>query len=136
MCHRSCEGQRGIFQIHSVPSQKVVKTLPDSYSGDVYTSQEVVASAFHPKNEQMVITLSGLPELTLIMWHWEQGKVFAKETIAVKNMNGDAEIPYQLSYNPMDLSYNTMLITGPSTFVYLRLSKGEETEYEFNVVHS
>jgi hypothetical protein len=34
VCHRAAElkgGERGVFQIHSIPNQKLAKQLPDGY---------------------------------------------------------------------------------------------------------
>ena len=40
----------------------------------------------------------------------------------------DSLIPYQVSYNPGDYSGSSILVTGPSTFVYLKVKTNEEKE--------
>jgi hypothetical protein len=96
--------------------------MPEHNADHIYMSQEIVASAFHPKNEMIVLTLTGMPELTLIMWQWDQGKILAKQSIGMRGLTAtESQIPYQLSYNPMDLNCSKVLITGPSTYIYLKV---------------
>ena len=36
-----------------------------------FQSREFVASAFHPKEEKIIVTLTGQPDWQLIMWNWD-----------------------------------------------------------------
>jgi len=86
-----------------------------------------------------LITLTGQPELNLILWQWESGKALAKEKIGMRGSITDSLIPYQISYNPGDYSGSSILVTGPSTFVYLKVKTNEEKEQKeimFETVHS
>jgi hypothetical protein len=97
-----------------------------------------VASAFNPKDDNKLLTLTGLPDVTLLLWHWEKGLLLAKQHIGIKGLGTEgSNIPYQLSYNPFDMSFSQILVTGPSTFVYLKVMASEESQQmTFNVVHS
>ena len=95
VCHRAAQikgGERGVFQIHSIPNQKLAKQLPETPDG-LFTGSAILASAFAPKQEQFILTLTGDPEgmkgsthseLTLLLWHWEQGKCQAKQQIGMR----------------------------------------------------
>jgi len=80
VCHRSIEGERGVFQIHDVQLQRLKKTLPEVLENPkLFESQEILASAFNPRDERMIITLTGQPDLNLILWHWENGKIITHQ---------------------------------------------------------
>ncbi len=117
---------------------------------DLYTSQEILASAFNPNDEKLLVTLTG--DLILILWQWESGQYLAREQIRMKGVATDSLIPYQVSYKPRDYDSSPILVTGPSTFVYLKVKtrkkadndgqkhydekEKKETMFEFEVVHS
>ena len=70
----------------------------------------------------------------------------------MKGVATDSLIPYQVSYKPRDYDSSPILVTGPSTFVYLKVKtrkkaendgqnnygekEKKETMFEFEVVHS
>ena len=64
VCERCTTGNKGKFSIFDVTSQKKKKTLPEHFSQDInaYDSQEFIASAFSPKEERMIVTLTGEPD--------------------------------------------------------------------------
>ena len=100
-------------------------------------SQEILASAFNPKDDRLIVTLAGQPDLTIMLWQWENGKCLAKQQIGMKGgVDGYDKIPFQLSYNPGDMTASSVLVTGPSTFVYLKIATNEEKESVFNLVHT
>jgi hypothetical protein len=78
--------------------------------------------------------------LNLILWDWEKGKILGKQSVALRGLTSlDSPIPFQLSFNPInpiDLNCSKVLVTGPSTFVYLKMMRNEDGDFDFSVVHS
>lgn len=117
---------------------------------ELYTSQEILASAFKPNDEKLLVTLTG--DLILLLWQWESGQYLAREQIRMKGVATDSLIPYQVSYKPRDYDSSPILVTGPSTFVYLKVKTRKKAEddgkkqnddkekkesmFQFEVVHS
>lgn len=63
MCERSTAGNKGKFSIFDVTSGRRKKTLPEQIQdSNAYESQEFIASAFSPKEERMIVTLTGYPD--------------------------------------------------------------------------
>lgn len=74
----------------------------------------------------------------MLLWHWEQGKCQAQQKIGMRSqLAGQSTIPYQVSFNPFsqELIPNP-LVTGPKTFVYLKVLANEEKELSFSIDHS
>lgn len=63
--------------------------------------------------------------------------MLAKQSIGMKGLAAEGStIPYQLSFNPFEMTNSSILVTGPSTYVYLKIVRGEENATHFNTVHS
>ncbi len=138
VCERSISGQKGKFSIWDVTNYRWKKTLPEQIQDtNAYDSQEFVASAFSPREERMIVTLTGEPDWQVFLWNWEREKLIAKTSIGCQ---GDIQrdiCNFQISYNPFDQSASTMLVTGPgNTFVYMKQRKEENNDYVFTQDHS
>ncbi len=82
VCERSIAGQKGKFSIWDVTNYRWKKTLPEQIQDtNAYDSQEFVASAFSPKEERMIVTLTGEPDWQVFLWNWEREKLIAKTSI-------------------------------------------------------
>ena len=128
VCERCTTGNKGKFSIFDVTSQKKKKTLPENFSQDInaYDSQEFIASAFNPKEERMIVTLTGEPDWQVFLWNWEREKLIAKTSIGCQGNIERNICNFQISYNPFDQSASTILVTGPgNTFVYMKQRKEE-----------
>ena len=64
VCERGIEGQKGRFQIIDVIQQRRKKVMPEMSGSEnrEFQSREMVASAFCPKEEKIVVTLTGQPD--------------------------------------------------------------------------
>ena len=51
---------------------------------NAFESQEFVASAFSPKEERMIVTLTGSPDWQVFLWNWDREKLIAKTTIGIQ----------------------------------------------------
>lgn len=105
---------------------KQSKTLPEVFvDKELYTSQEIVASAFNPADERLLVTLTG--DLNLILWQWESGQYLANKEIQMSVVK-DSLLPYQVSYKPHGHDSQSILVTGPSTFVYFKVKTRKKKE--------
>jgi len=63
MCERGVEGKKGKLTIFETLSHKKKKTLPESIDQEnSTTSPEFVAAAFSPREDKMIVTLTGAPD--------------------------------------------------------------------------
>ena len=137
VCERCTVGNKGKFSIFDLTSFKRRKTLPEQIQDiNAYDSQEFIASAFSPKEERMIVTLTGEPDWQVFLWNWEREKLVAKTAIGCQGNIERSICQFQVSYNPMDHSASTILVTGPgNTFVYMKQRK-EENDTIFTQDHS
>lgn len=102
-----------------------------------FQCREFVASAFCPREDKIVVTLTGQPDWQLIMWNWDPPGNKDKELISITRIGqkgpiDDSFCRFQVSYNPFDQTASTILVTGPqNTFVYFK-HKREGEEAFFN----
>jgi len=82
VCEKTDHAMCTIYDIHS---QKKKKTLPDQdINCNDYESKEFLSCAFSWKNEnQFIITLTGEPDWTLLLWDWDKLKVITKISIGI-----------------------------------------------------
>lgn len=136
MCEKYPEGRRGTVTIYEIISSKHIKTLPE---GDnerkTYKSREFVCSAFSHIKQDLIITLCGEPDWQIILWDWNMQKVI--RTIAV-GLSIPSSLPHKernfmLSFNPMDRTGDSFLLTGPEkTFKYFK----KDVEYNLSIEHT
>ena len=82
VCERCTAGNKGKFSIFDVTAFKKRKTLPEQIQDmNAFDSQEFVASAFSPKEERMIVTLTGAPDWQVFLWNWDREKLIAKTNI-------------------------------------------------------
>jgi len=137
VCERCTFGNKGKFSIFDVSTGKKKKTMPEQIQDmNAYDSQEFVASAFSPKEERTIVTLTGEPDWQVFLWNWDRDKLIAKTSIGLQGEVQHDICNFQISYNPFDQSFSTILVTGPNnTFVYLKQRK-EENDVVFTQDHS
>lgn len=137
ICERCTPGNKGKFSIWDVQNPKKKKQLPEQIQdSNAYDSQEFIASAFSPKEERMIVTLTGEPDWQVFLWNWEREKLVAKTSIGCSGTIDRSICNFQISYNPFDQSASTILVTGPgNTFVYMKQRK-EENDTIFTQDHS
>ena len=138
VCERCTAGNKGKFSIFDVTSQKLKKTLPEQIQDiNADDSQEFIASAFSPKDEKMIVTLTGEPDWQVFLWNWDREKLIAKTSIGVQGSVDRSICNFQISYNPQDRTASTVLVTGPgNTFVYMKQRKEEQHDTIFTQEHS
>lgn len=100
----------------------------DQESTAFYQSKEFVSVSFSPKNEKhSLLTLTGEPDYTLILWKWDASKIQAMINIGFSNPQGTPH--FQCSFNPFE--QNSVVVTGPNTYKYLKIQ-----DTEFVIDHS
>ena len=114
--------------IYDIHSQKKKKVLPDpDIDCEDYTAQEFLSCCFAPKNEsQLIVTLTGPPDWTVILWDWEKLKIKTKVNIGIQTIPGslkEEEVPntYQVSFCAMN--DGSVVVTGPDMFRYYRIEE-------------
>jgi len=140
ICERCTAGNKGKFTIYNMlkaGDKNKIKALPEQIQDmNAFDSQEFVASAFSPKEERMIVTLTGSPDWQVFLWNWEREKLIAKTSIGIQGEIERDICSFQLSYNPFDQSASTILVTGPNnTYVYMKQRK-EENDIFFTHDHS
>lgn len=81
---------------------------------------------FSPKNEKHhLLTLTGEPDWSLILWKWDSSKIQAMINISFTTPQGSiaSQLPFQCSFNPFD--QNAVVVTGPNTYKYLKVQDNE-----------
>ena len=118
--------------------------MPEMNASDSreFQSREFVASAFCPKEDKIIVTLSGAPDWHLIMWNWDPHGNKDKEMMTFTRIGQKGPIdtrdcPFQVSWNPADLNASTMLVTGPNnTYNYLKHKRDPENNPILTHEHS
>ena len=80
--------------------------------------------AFSSRQEKsFLVTLTGEPDWTLLLWHWEKVTVLASIPIGI---TGPQTGPFEVSFNPNDQF--SVCVTGPNVFKYYKIKDNSEFE--------
>ena len=128
ICEKAEHAMCTIYDIHS---QKKKKVLPDQ---DIrcsdYEAKEFLSACFDPvKENRFLITLTGEPDWSLLLWDWDKLKVMCKIGIGItgvpfsinqKGGDTDAVSQFQCMYNLHDST--AVCVVGVDTFRFIRIT--------------
>lgn len=104
------------------------------YSKNDFEAREFLSCAFNPHNARneikLLITLTGAPDPTVILWNWESQKALNKISLGI---TGNNLRNFQVSYNPAEPG--CILVSGNDTFRYMRIDESSK-KYEFSEEHT
>jgi len=75
VCEKSERAVCSVFDVNSMKRRKILTSTD-------YNSKEFVSVNFAPSNEKsLLVTLTGEPDIRVIIWTWDKAKFFAQQTI-------------------------------------------------------
>ena len=64
--------------LYDTESKKKKRTLPDMIEhSKQYHSNEFHRAAFNPRDENILVTITGQPDWKILLWNWERSKLLA-----------------------------------------------------------
>jgi hypothetical protein len=134
ICERNTEGKKGIVTIYEVISSKRRQTLPDAPDqANRFKSQEFLCAAFAPRKEEFIVTLCGAPDWQIMLWDWEKCRLMSQIALGLNIPQSVKTCSFQVTFNPNDLSSESILLTGPcNTFKYIK----KDGDHNLNTSHT
>jgi len=108
-----------------------MRRLPESQQEENNVhSNEMVTACFNPKDDQMIVSLSGSPDWHILLWNLKKG-LLGKIHIGLSAPVDNSQF-FQITFNPHDTS--AIVVTGPNTYKYIRSKQPEGKEKDLKLV--
>ena len=115
VCERAERAICRIFDTNSFKRRKVLTSFD-------YNSKEFVSVNFAASAEKThLVTLTGEPDIKIIIWAWDKGRCLAKQDIT--GISGNMTVT-QCSFHIQD--QNCVIVTGNSIYKYYRLGESNQ----------
>lgn len=110
VCERSDRAVCSVFDVNTLKRRKILTSTE-------YQSKEFVSVNFAASNEKSLLaTLSGEPDIRVILWNWDKAKCFAQQQVT--GISGTCTVN-QVSFSNQDQS--SVLVTGNSTYKFYKV---------------